>query len=165
MKGLYGRLRSENLIRNFFIILIIFLVSISVIVSINYLLSQQPSENQTEFKQTNWSKIDPLNFLNLLKKHPEKPYTIVNYPPQDWIKEKHVSKLILMINSKEPASPVVAVISSYYPFNQTSTVGNEAMFLIEGFKIGRYPPSLCSLYYFKGNPEEYRKWWEERKTK
>lgn len=116
-------------------------------------------------EQPNWSKVDPLDFLNILIKRPENPFTIINYPPKDWIKEKHIQKLILLMDSKEPASPVVSVISSYYPFNETSTVGNEAMFLIEGFKTGRYLPSLCSVYYFKGTSEEYRKWWEEQKSK
>lgn len=159
-------LSSKNLMRYFFIILIILIVAFSVEISLNHLLSQKQNNDQTEieFKQTNWSKIDPITFLNILKKHPENPYTIANPAPQDWIKEKHIKKLILLINSKIPASPVVSVISSYYPFNQTSTIGNEAMFLIEGFKTGHYPPSLCSTYYFKGNPDEYKKWWKEWKV-
>ncbi|MBT9131099.1 MAG: hypothetical protein DDT42_01923 [candidate division WS2 bacterium] len=69
--------------RYLLILLIISIIAIVVINTINYLLRHEQTENQTEVEQPNWSKVDPLNFLNIPKKHPEKPYTIVNYPPQE----------------------------------------------------------------------------------
>jgi hypothetical protein len=65
-----------------------------------------------------------------------------------------------LIDSEEPAAPVVSPLSSYWPFNQTSTVGNEALFLIHGYRTGHYPPGLSSLYYFKPNRTEVREWWD-----
>ncbi len=155
---------SENTLKNIMVLLVIAIVSIVVVVAFNYFLSHRQNQNQADVYHPNWSKVNPIDFLNILKKHPDKPFTIENYPPQGWIKGEHVNKLIELIDSQEPAASVVSIISSYYPFNQTSTVGNEAMFLIEGFKAGQYPPTLCSTYYFKGDPEEYRKWWDEQKN-
>jgi hypothetical protein len=80
--------------------------------------------------------------------------------PDDWIKKEHVAELMKYVDSKEPAAPVVSLISSYYPFNKTSTVGNEALYLIAGYRAGRYPPDLCSLYYFKPDAGEVKIWWE-----
>lgn len=37
------------------------------------------------------------------------------------------------------------------------------MYLIEGFRRGRYPYSLSSEG-FRGNPSAYRKWWEKRRA-
>jgi hypothetical protein len=62
-------------------------------------------------------------------------------------------------DSDEPAAPVVSPISSYWPFNQTSTVGNEALFLLEGYRTGKYPPAFCSLYFFQPNRTGIRSWW------
>lgn len=141
-------------------------VTISILLLISGCISSEkaeekpvaPEQNFTTFQD--WSKIDPLDFIEILKYAPETPLEILEGPPSDWIKEQHVSELMTLIDSQEPASPVVSLLSSYYPFNQTSTVGNEAMFLIEGYRTGRYPPRLSSLYYFNGSPEEFREWWE-----
>ncbi|MBT9175423.1 MAG: hypothetical protein DDT22_01099 [candidate division WS2 bacterium] len=81
-------MRSERsitfeIMRNLLILLIISIIAISIIVSINYLLRYQQSQNQTEVEQPNWSKVDPITFINILKKHPEKPFTIINNPPQE----------------------------------------------------------------------------------
>jgi hypothetical protein len=65
------------------------------------------------------------------------------------------------IDSDEPAASVVSPISSYIPFDENSTVGNEAMFLLEGYRTGRYPPALSSLHYFHPNRTEVRSWWEQ----
>ena len=55
---------------------------------------------------------------------------------------------------------MVSPISWYWPSNETSTVGNEALFLIEGYRAGHYPPRLSSLYYFRPNRSEVRAWWD-----
>ena len=83
--------------------------------------------------------------------------------PKEWIKKEHVEVLITLVESEEPAVPVVSFISSYLPVDKSSSVGNEAMFLIEGFKQKRYPPGICSVYGFKGSPEEYKKWYNNQK--
>ena len=109
-----------------------------------------------------WSKIDPIGFIAILKEHKD-GWITVGQAPIGWIKKHHVEQLMTLIDSKDPAVPVVSIISSYLPFKERSTVGNEAMFLIEGFRKGRYPPGLCSVYGFKGDPEEYKRWYENQK--
>jgi hypothetical protein len=79
--------------------------------------------------------------------------------PEGWITFHDAELLMQEIDSTEPAAPVVSPISSYWPSNQTSTVGNEALFLLEGYRTGRYPPALCSVHYFKTNSTVARVWW------
>jgi hypothetical protein len=150
-------------------ILIIIIIGVSIIGIMMGCESNYQSERTKErpeilFDQSDWSKTDPLALLNILKKHPESTLMVLE-APRDWIKEEHVRQLMQLIDSQEPAAPVVSIVSSYYP-NNKSTVGTEAMFLIEGFRIGHYPPSTCSLHYFKdinNSRNELRKWWSERK--
>jgi hypothetical protein len=96
--------------------------------------------------------------LNDLRMHPHQPVSVLDVP-DGWITLHDAELLMQEIDSPEPAAPVVSPISSYFPFNQSSTVGNEALFLLEGYRNGKYPPALCSLYYFKPNRSEVRFWW------
>ena len=101
----------------------------------------------------------PVDLLNDLRMHPEQPVMVLDVP-DGWITLKDAGLLIQEIDSTEPAAPVVSPISSYRPSNQTSTVGNEALFLLEGYRTGTYPPALCSLTYFRPDKTEVRSWWE-----
>ncbi len=101
----------------------------------------------------------PMEYLNGLRLYPDRP-VLVPGVPDDWITPRDAELLMQVIDSTEPAAPVVSPISSYWPVNQTSTVGNEALFLIEGYRAGHYPPSLCSLHYFKPDRSEVRMWWD-----
>ena len=100
----------------------------------------------------------PVEFLNDLRTHPDRPVLILN-APAGWITAPDVRLLIQQIDSPDPAAPVVSPVSSYWPTNESSTIGNEALFLIEGYRAGRYPPALCSVYYFRPNRTEVRSWW------
>jgi len=99
----------------------------------------------------------PMEYLNDLRLHPDRP-VIVPGVPDGWITPRDAELLMEVTDSTEPAAPVVSPISSYWPVNQTSTVGNEALFLLEGYRTGHYPPSLCSLHYFRPNRTEVRTW-------
>ena len=128
--------------------------------------------NAGEF-QINWSEISPLEFLEQLKqeKAPEmiegeefsfRDYNlgIWNYPPEDWIKEEHIYELIKLIASKETSKSIYVPLSSC--IGGQTTVGHEAMFLIEGYKQKVYPPEMSSSCYFEpDNVEEYRQWYQE----
>lgn len=100
----------------------------------------------------------PMDFLNDLSRHPHQPVMVLDVP-DDWITLQDAAMLMQEIDAQEPAASVVSPLSSYWPFNQSSTVGNEALFLLEGYRTGRYPPALCSLYYFKPNRTEVQLWW------
>jgi len=100
----------------------------------------------------------PMEYLNDLRMHPDQQVLVLNVP-DDWITLHDAELLMKVIDSKEPAAPVVSPLSSYWPSNQTSTVGNEALFLLEGYRTGDYPPGLCSLNYFRPERAEVRGWW------
>jgi len=102
---------------------------------------------------------NPVGFLSDLRMHPDSQVMILDVP-DNWITHADVERLMQEIDSADPAAPVMSPLSSYWPFNQTSTAGNEALFLIEGYRKGKYPPALCSLYYFHPDRDEVRSWWE-----
>ncbi|MGC9443477.1 MAG: hypothetical protein ACP5E9_00880 [Candidatus Methanospirareceae archaeon] len=113
-------------------------------------------------EQLDWAGTDPFALLEILERRPDTPLVIASTPQPGGITEDHVRQLMYMSDSKEPAAPVVSPLSSYYPFNASSTVGNEAMLLIEELRRGRYPPALYSIYYVNGNPDELRTWWSNQ---
>ncbi len=106
-----------------------------------------------------WSNTSPIGFLNILKSG-RRGGVHIEEAPKNWILDGHLNRLMQLIDSNDPAAPVVSKRSSYYPFT-SSTVGNEAMYLIEGFIMKKYPPTISSVYDFKPNPISYRRWWHE----
>jgi hypothetical protein len=151
---------------------------ISILLILNLLvLAQMPSEKTKlpsvisaevtgrnyvlQDQDIDWSKVSPIEFLELLQEQdrlgPIPIFSVWSEPPSGWIKEAHVEVLLRLVNSKKPAAHVVKAISSHLP-TKNSTVGVQAMYLIEGFRKGHYP-TLLSSEDFKGNPSEYRKWW------
>jgi hypothetical protein len=101
----------------------------------------------------------PSDFLDDLRDHPGQPVMVLEVPA-GWITLRDAGLLMREIDSGEPAAAVVSPLSSYWPFNQTSSVGNEALFLLEGYRSGKYPPALCSLYYFKPDRTQVQSWWD-----
>jgi hypothetical protein len=124
------------------------------------------SSHISEDEQLDWSKVSPIEFLEILQERhrlgPVPMFTVWSEPPSGWIKETHVGALLRLVKSKKPAAHVVMATSSRLP-SKNSTVGVQAMYLIEGFRKGRYPTSLSSED-FKGNPAEYRKWWSRARS-
>ena len=100
----------------------------------------------------------PVDFLDDLRTHPHQPVMVLDVP-EGWITSRDAELLMQEIDSTEPAAPVVSPLSSYWPFNQTSTVGNEALFLLKGYRTGKYPPALCSLHYFNLESTAAKVWW------
>lgn len=112
------------------------------------------------FFDGSFEKIDPLEFLHSLEKS-KGVITTIGFASEGWIKPEHIDELIKLVDSKKPCAAVVSALSSYLP-PEGSTVGNEAMFLIEGYKSGKYPPALYSAGGTGSrDPEEYKKWWKE----
>ena len=144
------------------ILLPLLLIFIIVCVcSKNCIKSTNDIENKEKY---DWSTLTPLDFLEKLKYQGNTWVTIWNNPPNDWIKEEHIHELIKHIESKEKSAFVVSALSSYLP-SGSSAVGDEAMYLINGYRNKKYPPSL---YSGPGNPEEiiewYKKWTKENKS-
>ena len=112
------------------------------------------------FSDESFEKMNPLEFLHSLEKSTS-VITLMSFAPDGWIRQEHISELIKLVDSKKPCAAVVSALSSYLPV-EGSTIGNEAMFLIEGYKCGKYPPALYSAGGTSNrNPDEYKKWWKE----
>lgn len=111
----------------------------------------------------NYQKYTPLDFLEYLGlryketigEHGPGVITVVIVwnVPDSWISRKDVEKLANLLDSSERCAGTVMPISSHLPLS--STVGQEATFLIEGFRKGKYPPAHSSDSIDK---DSIRKW-------
>ena len=108
----------------------------------------------------------PLEFLEYLNKNTSiflgdvlvPLFQITDQPPDDWIKPEHIPGLINLMDSKEPCRPVMSIYSSSLP-TKLSTTGDEAIFLIQGFRKKRYPPEPNSRTYSPKERKEILQWW------
>lgn len=103
-----------------------------------------------------WQDRGPLDFLKLLRSQHD--YSVRGLH-RGWLKATDVPELLALLDSKDPCGSVAMEASSYYE-SGLSTVGQEAAFLIEGFRRGQYPPGLNSTR-MELNSEELRTWWRE----
>lgn len=71
---------------------------------------------------------------------------------QHWVTISDVRKLATKLDSTEPCRSVWSAASSFCPGK--STVGEQAAYLIYGYKLGYFPPSLTSSAC--GSPEEIK---------
>jgi hypothetical protein len=94
------------------------------------------------FDPTNMS---PIKLLDTLQKEGSGEFLFVK-PVKGWVTKKDVPALLSQINSKVQCASVALTASSYYS-NRSSTVGNEAIFMLEGFRKGEYPPALNSITF------------------
>lgn len=101
----------------------------------------------------------PLELLDLLKRWNSNAW-VSPVPPFGWIKESDLPALVELLDSSEPCAGVQSLVSSYAGTTR-STVGNEAAFMIEGFRNDYYPPRLNSTRPLC-DIAEIKKWWEER---
>lgn len=116
----------------------------------------------TEIKyipEIDYKSISPLEFLDILKQHPDSVYSAIS-APDGWIKYEHVKELAKYVELEEPCARVVSDLSPYVP-QKPSTVGNEAIFLIQGFLGRKYPPSLHSEGFTDRDAQWYKTGWED----
>jgi len=114
-----------------------------------------------------WQTRGPLEFLSELRsiaarRDPAGPPAIYSVYGEHlgWVQESDVRQLMGMIDSTAKCAAVVSTLSSVLP-SEESTVGREAMFLIEGYRAGRYPSAIGSNFC-TCDAEEIRRWWGER---
>ena len=82
----------------------------------------------------------PLQFLEFLKQGGSCTFDCHH---EGWILESDLPRIVDLLDSTEPCASVSMSISSLH-LESGSTVGQEAAFLIEGFRTGYYPPDLNS---------------------
>jgi hypothetical protein len=104
---------------------------------------------------------DPSKFLDVLVHGNFRGAVLtIGEPVKNWVQEKDLPKLILLLDSPVPCAPVVLARSSFLP--EVSSIGEQAAFLILGFRAGVYPPELHSGRMAPGVKDEIRAWWAAR---
>lgn len=87
------------------------------------------------------------------------PRYSIDEPVTCWIRREDIPYLVGRLDSRTPSLSVALRISSR--IRTDSTEGDEALFLIEGFRAGRYPPSIASEPTEQSQREEVKRWWAE----
>jgi len=109
----------------------------------------------------NWEQGTPFGLLALLASQTGTSFRVAE-PLPDFVKEKHLGALINLIQSDRPCAAVVLAGFSKEPEPESfSTIGNEAAYMIEGFRAGRYPPRQSSIDP-RPDLDAIRAWWEQR---
>ncbi len=83
--------------------------------------------------------------------------------PKEWIKEADLPVLVGLLHSTESCAGVINMLSSEID-STTSTVGNEAAYLLEGYISNRYPPRLISTRP-RCDVREIELWWSKRQDR
>ena len=93
--------------------------------------------------EVDWSKIDPITFIKTLEECDRPFVTIMNCPPEGWLKADQSEWLMKLQQSDEPCASFVDVQSSILPRGKT-TVGRAVTALLEQFGKGKSPGFLRS---------------------
>lgn len=100
----------------------------------------------------------PLDFIESLKRYDNRLHTyIFRNKVKNWIAEEDIPELIKLLDSKEPCAGVMSEPSGYVPGK--STVGDQAAYMIDGFRNRIYPPSLHSETYDESEKQDLKNWW------
>lgn len=110
---------------------------------------ETPAEGEYRF----WADRTPFQMLSTLRFRGSGGYG-VGSKCENFVQDEDLAGLVQLLDSVEPAAHAVLLISSYAP-QGASTVGHEAAYLLEGYRVGVYPPSLGS-YSFKPNYAELK---------
>jgi hypothetical protein len=105
-------------------------------------------------------KDTPLAFLEWLKTYENGVHTFtISGQAKGWISEDDIPALLEKLDSTEPCAGVMSSASSSIPGR--STVGDQAAFMIDGFRTRLYPPKLASKKYTKAEKQDLRNWWRQ----
>lgn len=104
---------------------------------------------------------DPQRVLALLKSQTD-PHFVLTIAAAEagWVKERDLPQLIALLDADQPCAPVTIVHSSVWP--PSTTVGEQAALMIQGFRTGKYPPRLNPTPITDENKREIRAWWAAR---
>lgn len=95
-----------------------------------------------------------------INQNPNIVYPIEN---TEWDIELMLPELMKYLDSDIEVYKVIPIDGTQQPENFKSTLGQEIMYLIEGYRQGIYPPPNCSRNDFIPIPDEYRAWWMAKK--
>ena len=97
----------------------------------------------------------PLAFLTFLRTAPS-PFSVWGLH-RGWLRPSDVGPILALVGSEEPCAFVVMSSASYIPPGR-STVGQEALFLLDGIRHGQYPPTLHSHAYDQKSRNALIRW-------
>jgi hypothetical protein len=97
--------------------------------------------------------IAPADFVKELAKRVTPECTLCT-DLDHWITKKDIPALLALVDSKEPCSPVASWYSSYYSTTAVSTIGDQALFMLEGYREGKYPTQLNMFSFPTGKERD-----------
>jgi hypothetical protein len=113
-----------------------------------------------------WQVEGPLELIEHLKSLHRAGAGVLGYSVEcehfGWVAEADIHDLIELLDSSEACAGVVSSVSSWLP-TEPSTVGREALFLIDGYRQGVYPPAIASQRH-NGSAEEVKAWWRQHQS-
>jgi hypothetical protein len=102
--------------------------------------------------------ITPVDFLKALElERSTSDEYIFREPIRNWVSRKDLPGLLALADSTEPCASV-ALTSSSVRNSKGSTLGQEALFLLEGYRSGQYPPAPNSGGYDEARAKELTDW-------
>ncbi len=106
--------------------------------------------------------ITPIEYLKALKmeRSPSDEF-IFREPIKNWVSQKDLPALLALADSREPCASV-ALGSSSVGNTHGSTLGDQALFMIESYQKGEYPPAPNSLPYDETRAKELKDWCREQ---
>lgn len=96
-------------------------------------------------------------------------FTAIKKVPKNWIKPEHIDSLIIKFNDNTLTIPVFSVYADFAPKpGMHTTIGIEAMRMVEGYRNNMYP-SLWPEYYaedinsiaLQDKKQELINWWRQ----
>ncbi|MCK9400904.1 MAG: hypothetical protein M0Q51_13060 [Bacteroidales bacterium] len=116
--------------------------------------------------------VTPKQFFSVLKYDSDtaqgvKYITVSWDAPKDWVQLDDVKYFMQYIDSTEKCKCIITVISSYLPFDDYSTLGGQAMNLIDSYRKNQ--PYFQSSWDCSKNDslraQEIKEWWESMNIK
>lgn len=97
----------------------------------------------------------PVEFLAHLRTAPT-PFSVAGLH-KGWLLPSDLASLLAQVSSREACALVVMGSASHVPLTR-STIGQEALFLLDGVRTGSYPPTLHSGAYDSTRRDEILAW-------
>lgn len=93
-----------------------------------------------------WSGITPVDFLDTLKKYGDSTFfRIDEKPDSSWFKDTYIIELRKHCNDTSQSAIVFTIYDSHaHDDHGSSTVREQAIYLIQSYATNNYPHSICS---------------------
>ena len=114
-----------------------------------------PTAGATCPEQFDFQRSGPVAFLNFLRTATT-PFSVAGLH-KGWLQPSDIPELLTHVASTEPCAMVVMGSASYVPLER-STIGQEALYLLDGLRTGTFPPTLHSHAYDPKSRDQIHRW-------